>query len=421
MLIPTDQVLVLGTIHFPMLRILALFGLARVTYSKVVLRSVIFSGGMNKVDIAVILLAIFTAVNSVLLWLEAGALINQIGILYTTLGVYFSLRFLVRDRADTERVMRVFAYIAVITAILMTYETITGRNPVYAYLGGVRGATYQSVMERDGKLRATGFFSHPLLAGTFGAVSLPVFFALWFSAKKNRMVAVLGIVAATVITITSNGSTPVMAYAAALAGMALWPMRNRTGIIRWGIVIVLVSLHMIMTRPVWSLIARIDLTGSSSGYHRYQLLDQCIRHFSDWWLFGVKDTSKWGWDMWDTANQFVGTADNSGLIPLILFILVLVFAFRSLQIARKSAEANKQSGWYLWSLWSALLANSVGFFGISYWDQTIVAWYSLLAIVSISAQPFSPSSLKATPPIRDRFPKLITAHSSGNPESLIIK
>ena len=220
---------------------------------------------MNKVDIAVILLAIFTAVNSVLLWLEAGALINQIGILYTTLGVYFSLRFLVRDRADTERVMRVFAYIAVITAILMTYETITGRNPVYAYLGGVRGATYQSVMERDGKLRATGFFSHPLLAGTFGAVSLPVFFALWFSAKKNRMVAVLGIVAATVITITSNGSTPVMAYAAALAGMALWPMRNRTGIIRWGIVIVLVSLHMIMTRPVWSLIARIDLTGIFFG------------------------------------------------------------------------------------------------------------------------------------------------------------
>ena len=29
MLIPTDQVLVLGTIHFPMLRILALFGLGR--------------------------------------------------------------------------------------------------------------------------------------------------------------------------------------------------------------------------------------------------------------------------------------------------------------------------------------------------------------------------------------------------------
>ena len=40
-------------------------------------------------------------------------------------------------------------------------------------------------------------------------------------------------------------------------------------------------LHLVMNGPVWSLIARVDLTGSSSSYHRYYLLDNCIRHFSD--------------------------------------------------------------------------------------------------------------------------------------------
>jgi hypothetical protein len=398
-LVPADQVLVLGSLHFPMLRILALFGLARIVYAKFVLNSSIFGAGISRVDIAVILLAIFTALNGVLLWREGGAVINQVGGLYATLGIYFSLRYLVRDREDAELMMRVLAYLTLLIAALMSFELLSGHNPVYAYLGGVRGEAFQSVMERDGKLRATGTFSHPILAGTFGAISMPLFCAFWLTGKKNRKVAVLGIIAATVITLTSNSSTPVMAYGAALLGFGLWPLRNRMRFIRWGIVLILVSLHMVMNRPVWSLIARIDLTGSSSGYHRYQLVDQCIHHFSDWCLFGVKDTSQWGWDMWDTANQYVSTADNSGLIPFLLFIAVLVYSFRYLTAARKAAEARKESGLYLWALWVALLTNAVGFFGISYWDQTIVAWYALLAIIAVSIRV---SPVAATAPVSNK-------------------
>ena len=38
------------------------------------------------------------------------------------------------------------------------------------------------------------------------------------------------------------------------------------------------------------------------------LVDQCIRHLGDWWLLGVKNFDKWGFDMWDTSNQYVDLA-----------------------------------------------------------------------------------------------------------------
>ena len=97
---------------------------------------------------------------------------------------------------------------------------------------------------------------------------------------------------------------------------------------------------------------------------------------------GVKDTSVWGWDMWDTANRYVGTCDNSGIIPFILFITILVYGFKYLGRARKAVRRDKKRALFIWALGSAFFANVVAFFGISYFDQTQVGWYALLAMVS---------------------------------------
>jgi hypothetical protein len=115
------------------------------------------------------------------------------------------------------------------------------------------------------------------------------------------------------------------------------------------------------------------------------LIDQCIRHFWDWWLIGVKDTSVWGWDMWDTANQYVGTCDNSGLLAFLLFLATLVYGFKFLGRARRAVEPYKKSALFVWAIGAALFANVVAFFGISYWDQTMVSWYALLAMISAVA------------------------------------
>jgi hypothetical protein len=391
-----DQVLLIGSLHFPMLRLLALFGFIRIIKDKVFSKAHIFSGGVNKIDIAVILLAVFTALNSILLFQESGALVAQLGNLYTVFGIYFLLRFLIRDDEDIVRAIQTLACIVAVIAVIMTYEASTGHNP-YAMLGGARASTYASLAIRDDKVRAQGPFAHSILAGTFGAILVPLFVGLWWKGRRYRKIAVLGILSATVMTVACNSSTPILGYAAGVLALCLWPARNWMRGIRWGIVSLLILLHLVMKGPVWSLIEKIDISGGSSSYHRYMLVDQCIRHFGDWWLLGVKDTSVWGWDMWDTANQYVGTCDNYGLLPFILLLAVLVYGFKYVGRARRAAGGDKPRTLFIWALGSALFANVVAFFGISYFDQTMVAWYFLLAAISVGTAVRAKKELNPVP------------------------
>lgn len=380
-LVPVDQVLVIGSLHFPMLRILILFGIIRIIKDRVSSKAQIFTGGINKIDLAVILLTLFVALNGILLFQESGAAINQIGNIYSVFGVYFLLRFLIRDREDVAHAIQMLAYIAAIVAVIMTYEVATGHNP-YALLGGARAAKYASLIARGDRYRAQGPFGHAILAGTFGAVLLPLFVALWWKGKKYRKIAILGAVSSTVMTFACNSSTPLLGYAAGVFALCMWPARKWIRVMRWGAVAALVILHSVMNAPVWHLITRFDVIGGSSSYHRYMLVDQCIRHFGDWWLMGVKDTSIWGWDMWDTANTYVATCDNSGLIPFLLFLAILILGFRYLTKARQEARTDRKTALFIWACSAALFANVVAFFGISYWDQTMVPWYALLAMIS---------------------------------------
>jgi hypothetical protein len=398
-LIPMDQVVVIVGMHFPMLRILTLFGIARLLKEKIYSKRHVFSGGINKIDVTVVLFAIFTALAAIVLFQQWGAVIYQLGNIYTIFSIYFLLRFLVRDKEGVVSLVRTLAYVATVIAFVMTWEMATGHNP-YAILGGAQASFYGTLMQRADRFRATGCFEHPILAGTFGAILIPLFVLLWREGRKNRALALVGIVSATVITVTSNSSTPVLAYAAGVLALCLWPLRGWMRPIRWGIALMIVALHLVMKAPVWHLIARIDISGGSSSYHRFMLVDQCIRHFGDWWFVGVKSTADWGWDMWDTANQYVTVCDRSGILPFILFIGSIVYGFKYLGRARKLVEGKRQQ-FFLWALGAALFANAVAFFGISYVDQTQVVWYGLLAAISATALTI-PKTVSAAVPARIR-------------------
>jgi hypothetical protein len=378
-LLPTDQVLVLGGVHFPMLRLLVLFGLIRMIRAATASNGALLNGGLRRLDTVLVWFSVLSAVAALLLWQQWGTFVYELGELYTALGTYFLLRFLIHDRQDVERMIRVLAWIVVVNAAVMTYEQARGWNP-YALLGGARAYFYASAMEREGRFRATGAFAHPILAGTFAAVLVPMFLGLWWIDKKHRRTAVMGMVGAALMIVASNSSTPITALMAGLLGLCLWPLRRQMRLIRWGIVVTLVSLHIVMKAPVWHLISRVDLSGGSSSYHRYELVNQFIRHFWDWWLIGVKSNADWGWDMWDTANQYVSVGQTSGLLPFILFLAIIAYGFKYLGRARQLAASRKEA-LFLWALGSALFAHAVGFFGISYFDQTIVVWYGMLATI----------------------------------------
>ena len=383
-LIPADQILVVAGLHFYLLRILIVFGMIRIFLIKGRGEWNVFSGGLNKIDKALIFLSVTSAAAGILLFQNSQASIAQLGELYTALGTYFLLRCLIRNREDVVRAIRVLAVIVVVLGGVMTFEHLmNGWNP-YALLGGARAQYFASDLARDGSVRATASFGTPILAGTFGAVALPLFIGLWMNDRKQRGVAVLGMLGATVMTVASHSSTPVFAYLAGLVGLCLWPIRGAMRVIRWGIVIMLVLLQIFMKAPVYALITRMDISGSS--YHRYALIDLSVRHFSEWWLIGTKSNVNWGWDMWDTANQYVDHAISGGLLGLILFIAIIVYGFKYLGNARRAAADRKQA-LFFWTLGATLFAYTMSFFGISLWDQSVAEWYALLAFIGAVAVP----------------------------------
>jgi hypothetical protein len=171
---------------------------------------------------------------------------------------------------------------------------------------------------------------------------------------------------------------------ASILGLLLWPLRRLLSGIRWAVLLTLITLHMVMKAPVWALIGRIDLTGSSSGYHRYTLVDQFIRRFSEWWLVGTPTTANWGWDMWDTINSYVNAGTNGGLITFLLFVGLLTVSFQELGNTRKAQPERARQCWVLGAM---LFAQAVAFFGIEYFDQTQFVWYASLAIISSAVVP----------------------------------
>jgi hypothetical protein len=379
-MVPAGQMLVVSGVHLYVVRIVILAGLGRLIAAKVASKASIFGGGFSTIDKLFVCWAISRSFAFMLLYGQMDAVVNQFGFLWDSLGGYFLLRFAIRDEEDIRRTTKIFALLTIIVAICMVNEQISRTN-VFGFIGG------RLISEvRDGKLRSQGPFSHAIVAGVFGATIMPLFLRLW-SPKKDRLLAIAGIIGATTMVITSASSTPFGAYMAAILGICLWPLRRNMRAIRWGIVSVIVSLALVMKAPVWFLLAHIDLVGGSSSYHRAQLVDQCIRRFGDWWLLGANNNQDWGWDMWDIQNEFVAEALRGGLAALVFFVLIISKAFGRIGIARRSFQSNRHQEWLTWMLGAIIFAHVIAFVGADYFDQTRFWWYTSLAFVSAATAP----------------------------------
>jgi hypothetical protein len=379
-LVPLNQTLVLGGVHLFVARIVILFGVARLFTATFTSKGGVLAGGFNTIDKVFLCWALSQALAFMLLYGQTDAVVNQFGFLWDSLGGYFLLRFAIHNEEDIRRTTKVFALFAIVVAFCMLNEQRSMTN-VFGLIGG---RTIPDI--REGRLRSQGPFAHSILAGVFGATILPLFLRLW-STKKDRLVTVAGILGATAMVITSGSSTPLGAYVAGILGLCLWPIRRNMRALRWGLVLAIVALALVMKAPVWFLLARVDFVGGSSSYHRALLVDQCIQRFGDWWLLGASNNQSWGWDMWDVQNYFVAQALRGGLAAFVLFIMIVSRAFGRLGKARKRVEANRQQEWLMWTLGSVIFANVVAFFGADYFDQTRFWWYASLAMVSAATSP----------------------------------
>jgi hypothetical protein len=381
-LIPLGQQLMIGGFHVYSARLLILAGCVRITAVKLSSKERIFSGEVNMLDKLFVAGSLARATATLILYRgQTGAIVNQGGFIWDTIGAYIVLRFLIHDEDDIKHFSGALAVVAVTVGGEMLREHFTGQD-LFGLLGSVRTV----VDTRNGTPRAQGPFSQSLLAGSWGATTVPLLFFLRRE-KGSKVLALAGLIGATIVVFTAMCSTPILAFVTGLGFKYLWPLRRRMRALRWAAALLIVVLQCVMVAPVWFVIAHIDLAGGSSGWDRANLIDQFLRHFSDWWLVGTNEYAAWGADTWDQCNQFVAEGENGGLLGLTCFVGTIVVALKWAGRGRKAFERSGGGEVLYWALGIAIFTHVVAFIGIDYFDQTRFSWYALIAMTSSVAAP----------------------------------
>lgn len=365
--IPVSQRIVVFNFDFTIMRLAVFSGIVRV-----ILRKEYIGFNWNPLDKILILFVIVRALIYVLLWRSTSAFVYKLGGAFETLGLYFLFRFLIRKKKDLDIVIKAFILISIPVALTFLIE-FTTHNNVYSSFG------IMADIERGGRIRCKGAFPQPIIAGSFWASLLPLFITrMWDS--KTRILGVIGIISSILIVITTFSSGPLMGLTACLIGYILFPLRKRMRLIGLGVVAMILGLHLYMNAPVWYILTRIPVLGGSHGYHRAFLIDSTVRHFKEWWLLGIKSTDHWGWMMWDITNTYIAVAIGGGLVSLIIFLLLIISAYKNIAKLIQYSEETRRDLIFMWSIGVALFVHLVQFIGTSYFGQVVLLWYFILAV-----------------------------------------
>ncbi len=374
-LVPLGQEIYIGGIHWLVLRIVILAGCVRMLLEKSKTQGKLFPSGLNGIDRAFVLWAFYIGLAPVLLFQTVAIVPIQIASWLQSFGGYFLLRYSIQDEEDIVTATKTLALVSLVLGLCMANEHFNSVN-IFGYTHS--GPIIPTV--RNGTIRAQACFAHPILAGCFGATLMPLFYWLRKSGRATGLAA-MGMLGSALMVFFSASSTPVMAFAGGIGALLLWPIRRSMRTVRWAIVLTLVFLQLVMKAPVWFIIARVNVTGSSDAYDRAVLIDKFIWHFKDWWLFGA-DPARWGIDMWDLSNQFVGVGETGGLLAFICFITLISRSYSRLGKMRWQVEGDKNREWLYWSLCAVMFAHISAYFGVSYFDQTSIWWLAFLAMIS---------------------------------------
>jgi len=367
-----QRVVVFG-LDFDFLRIMVIFGVCRLF-----LRKEYGDFKWNSLDKVVICWTLSSVVLYTLRDETMSAFINRLGFGFDVFGMYFLFRCLIRDWRDIDSIVKGIIWISVLVTFFFIIERGTGRN-VFSIFGGVP----QITAVRQGRLRCQGAFSHAILAGCFWASVMPLLVAMWWKPNQSKAWPVIGFVNSVIIVFCCASSTPVMAMAFTFLGGFMFYFRNYVKIIRLSFLLTIVFLHVIMTAPVWHLISRMDVIAGSTGWHRYNLINQTINHISEWWFYGCSGQRVSEWGVWaaDVTNQYILEGVYGGILTMGLFIATIAVAYQKVGVLWRSELHNPYYLALSWALGVSLFVHTMNFFAVSYFGQIIMIWYLLLAMI----------------------------------------
>lgn len=367
----------IGPFNFTLVRLLLLVGLVRV-----LTRGERPAGGLLGMDKLMLAWAAWALFCPVFRQDPLDTLIFHLGRSYTYLGLYFLLRCFCQEWEDVLGLVKMTALMLVPVALEMLSEQFTSHN-LFSALGGVDA----DPAVRNGRLRSQGPFGHAILAGTVGAVCAPLMIGLW---RFDRRIAALGLGACLLMVVSSASSGPLMSVIFGAFALFLWRWRHLTKQMRIAAVLGYILLDIVMKAPAYYLIARIDVTGSSSSYHRAAIIGAGIEYFNEWWLAGTDYTRHWmaygvSWspDHADITNHYLAQGVMGGLMLMMLFIAIVGCGFRYVgQALRDNEDASWNDRFLMWSLGCALFAHATTCISVAYFDQSIFFLYMTLALTA---------------------------------------
>ncbi len=385
MYLTQGQFVVVGGFTLYPIRVLEVIALIRVF-----VRSELPFKNLNRLDGVLAFLYLFTA--TIFLMRSDEGIAYQIGAGVDAIFLYTVFRSLIRDVEDLRWLLRGFVLMLVPYTYLVWLESLSFQNS-FASLGGVELIRAGDLWIREGRLRATGSFGHPVLMGSVGGSFLPLYISLWFSRPSDKLTALLGILLCVGLVGASNSGGPMICLLAALVGWLVWPLRQSMHLVRRGMVVALIALAMVMNAPIWYVLARLsDVTGGD-GYHRAVLLDIGFQNIDKWWLAGmpVLETSTWlpytntNTGAVDMTNNFLNFGVTAGVGAMLLLIALLTVAFsllgRTMAAIRCEPQSDRNVEPLYWGLGVMLTVHTFNWFGIVYWDQMNAMWFLHLALI----------------------------------------
>lgn len=365
----------IGPFTFSVVRILAVFVTLRI-----IVRSEMIKGSLNELDKLMIVWTIWLLFVSIFKIDPIGSLIQRLGKLSDTAILYFVVRCLCRSKEDVFNIMK-FATIALIPISIEMFQEEISRLNWFFLFGGI-----PDVSVRDGDIRARGPFSHPILAGTVGSTFFPIALSFY---KTNKKLSFFGMAGCIIMTFTSGSSGPIMSIVFSIIALLIWKKRSILPVLLKLFPFVYIFLELSMTKPAYYIIAKINLTGSSTGYHRAALIQSSFVHLNEWWLLGTEYTRHWmptgvSWspNHTDITNHFIAQGVSGGLLQMSLYILFFITAFRYVGKLSRSNHFENHEKFMLWAMGSSLFAHAASQISVSYFDQSILFVYLTLGIIS---------------------------------------
>jgi len=399
------QGLELGSISLPMYRMFLLIGLMRV-----IMKGETLVGGVNRVDKLVVALLVWMFFASFFHEHVPGSgPVYMLGIIFNISLVYFLIRIWCGSVDEVVGVVAAVAFVLLPVAVEMVFEQALGKN-LFASLGGIS----ETVIERNGRLRAQGPFRHPILAGTVGAACLPLMLGIW---RVNRFAAMIGAAACVMMVLASASSGPVVSLMVGAGVVMCWKYRRHAKRAVWAGVAGYFAIELISNRPAYHVIVtRLDFTGSSTAYYRARLIDTTVKHFSEWWMFGTDYTRHWipqgigsvvadGKHM-DITNYYIGFGVGAGLLAILLLLAILRRCLAEVirQVNDPAGEDGKGEQFMIWCLGASLFSHAVSALSIAYFDQSqtffwlsVATLSSLLAVHGRAVEPATEPAPQAPP------------------------